>query len=175
MRRIAVITGTRAEYGILESVLDAIDAHGALELKLIVTGTHLITDSIKDIRHRIAARVTMQKVVSGTVSAHKKVSDTFSRAKDVEALGVGVIGLGKALARLKPDIVLVLGDRIEALAGALAGQVGGTRVAHIHGGDRAEGVADEAMRHAISKLAHLHFAASAQSRRRLVRMGEPVL
>ena len=173
MRRIAVITGTRAEYGILELVLDAIDAHPALDLKLIVTGTHLTTDSIKDIRHRIAARVPMQRPTARrTNKGTKKGINPFSRGDDVQALGRGVAGMGKALARFGPDLVLVLGDRIEALAGALAGQVGGTLVAHIHGGDRAEGVADEAMRHAISKLAHLHFAATAQSRRRLIRMGE---
>ncbi|MFN3167453.1 MAG: UDP-N-acetylglucosamine 2-epimerase [Phycisphaeraceae bacterium] len=200
MRRIAVITGTRAEYGLLESVLDAIDAHRGLKLLLVVTGTHLTTDSIRDIQRPIAARVPMHKKGSGVVSKGgrrgpkttpdpfspsekaKKVSDTimrakkvpnpFSRADDVQALGRGMAGMGRALDKLSPAVVLVLGDRVEALAGALAGQVGGHRVAHIHGGDRAEGVADEAMRHAISKLAHLHFAASAQSRRRLVRMGE---
>jgi UDP-hydrolysing UDP-N-acetyl-D-glucosamine 2-epimerase len=169
-KHIAVITGTRAEYGLLESVLDAIDAHRGLALSLVVTGTHLTTDSIKDIKRPIAARVPMQvKKVSDTI---KKVSDTFNRAAEVQALGRGVAGMGAAFDELDPDVVLVLGDRVEALAGALAGQVGGRRVAHVHGGDRAEGVADEAMRHAISKLAHLHFAASAQSRRRLIRMGE---
>lgn len=169
MKTIAVITGTRAEYGLLVPVLDAIQAHPKLALKLIVTGTHLTTQSIKDIRHPIAARVTMQ-----SKKDTKKGSDPFfsARSSDVQALGRGVAGIGKTLDKIDPDVVLVLGDRIEALAGALAGQVGGRRVAHIHGGDRAEGVSDEAMRHAISKLAHLHFAATAQSRRRLIRMGE---
>lgn len=161
MRRIVVITGTRAEYGILEPVLDAIDAHAGLELKLVVTGTHLITNSIDDIDRPIAARVPMQ------------VKDAkSSRAEDVQALSRGVSGFGEVFGTLSPDIVVLLGDRIEAVAGALAGQVGGHQVAHLHGGDRAEGVADEAMRHAISKLAHLHFAATAQSRDRLIRMGE---
>ncbi len=161
MRTIAAITGTRAEYGILMSVLDAIDAHKKLGLKLLVTGTHLTTRSVHDITHPIAARVRMQR--RGAAA---------TRGEDVQALSRGVAGFGEAFAQMKPDVVLVIGDRIEALAGALAGQVGGFRVAHIHGGDRAEGVADEAMRHATSKLAHLHFAATAQSRRRLVRMGE---
>jgi len=160
-RRIAVITGNRAEYGILEPVLDAIESHDALALRLVVTGTHLITDSIKDISYPIAARVKMQR--TGAVA---------SRAEDVQSLGRGVSGFGRALEQLAPDVVLVIGDRIEALAAALAAQVGGVRLAHIHGGDRAEGVADEAMRHAISKLAHLHFAATAQSAKRLTRMGE---
>ncbi|MGB0767830.1 MAG: UDP-N-acetylglucosamine 2-epimerase [Phycisphaeraceae bacterium] len=160
-KTIAVITGSRAEYGLLESVLDAIDAHDELELRLLVTGTHLITESKRDIRFPIAARVRMQRV-----------GGLATRAEDVQSLSRGVAGLGRVLSQLGPDVVLVLGDRIEALAGALAAQVGGLRLAHVHGGDRAEGVADEAMRHAISKLAHLHFPATSQSKQRLIRMGE---
>ena len=160
-KSIAVITGTRAEYGLLEPVLDAMQDHDALEPHLIVTGTHLTTNSIKDIRHRVTARVKMQRTGAAA-----------TREEDVQSLGRGVMAIGRVLGEMKPDVVMVLGDRIEALAGALAAQVGGFRLAHIHGGDRAEGVADEAMRHAISKLAHLHFAATTQSSKRLVRMGE---
>ncbi len=160
MRRVALITGTRAEYGILKCVLDAAGAHPKLEPKLIVTGTHLITQSARDITHPIAARVRMQR-------RHQAGYDA-----DAQALARGVAGLGKAYTVLRPDIVVVLGDRIEMLAAATAAAVSGRRIAHIHGGDRAEGVADEAMRHAVSKLSHLHFAATAQSRRRLIRMGE---
>jgi UDP-hydrolysing UDP-N-acetyl-D-glucosamine 2-epimerase len=160
-KRIAVITGSRAEYGLLEPVLDAIEAHDDLEHRLIVTGTHLTTPSVKDIRFTIAAKVKMQRVGAAA-----------TRAEDVQSLGRGVMAIGRVLSEIEPDLVLVLGDRIEALAGALAAQVGGYRLAHLHGGDRAEGVADEAMRHAISKMAHLHFAATAQSKQRLIRMGE---
>lgn len=160
-KSIAVITGSRAEYGLLEPVLDAIDAHDALSHQLIVTGTHLTTKSGRDIRHHVAAKVKMQRTGAAA-----------SREEDVQSLGRGVMAIGRVLPELTPDFVLVLGDRIEALAGALAAQVGGYRLAHIHGGDRAEGVSDEAMRHAISKMAHLHFAATAQSKQRLIRMGE---
>lgn len=160
-KQIAVITGTRAEYGLLVPVLDAIEAHVGLELRLIVTGTHLTTNSIKDIRHGVAARVKMQRAGAAA-----------TRDEDVQSLGRGIMAIGRVLAEQSPDVVLVLGDRIEALAGALASQVGGYRLAHIHGGDRAEGVSDEAMRHAISKLSHIHFAATTQSKKRLVRMGE---
>lgn len=160
MRRVAFITGTRAEYGILKCVLDAAEAHARLDPRLIVTGTHLISQSVKDITHPVAARVRMQRRGASGYDA------------DAQALARGVAGLGKAYASLQPDIVVVLGDRIEMLAAATAAAVGGRLIAHIHGGDRAEGVADEAMRHAISKLAHLHFAATSQSRRRLIRMGE---
>lgn len=160
MRRVCFITGTRAEYGILRSVLDAAAAHDGIEPLLLVTGTHLTTPSARDIDHPITGRVRMQRVGE---SGHDA---------DVQSLARGVAGFGKAYAKLRPDAVVVLGDRVEMLAAATAAAVGGRCLGHIHGGDRAEGVADEAMRHAISKLAHVHFAATAQSRRRLIRMGE---
>src|SRR6476619_5373266 len=81
-------------------------------------------------------------------------------------------GIARALERLESDVVLVVGDRVEAFAAAAAGHVGGRVVAHVHGGDRALGQVDDSLRHAISKLAHLHFPATAQSARRLLKMGE---
>lgn len=162
-RSIAVVTGTRAEFGLLASVMAAIRERGGLTLRTLVTGTHLTTGTWREVREAgfaIDARVAMQR------------RGESGRAADVAALGRGVAGLGRALDELRPEVVVVLGDRIEAMAVAVAASVGGRRVAHLHGGDRAEGVADEAMRHAISKLSHLHFAATATSRRRLIRMGE---
>ncbi len=160
LRTIAVVTGTRAEYGLLLPVIRAIDEHSKLALRLVVTGTHLTTCSIEDIAFPVAAKVAMQK--RGQVG----------RAHDAAALGRGVTGLAGVFAKMKPEVVAVFGDRVEAFAAASAASVSGIRVAHLHGGDRAEGVADEAMRHAITKLAHLHFPATAQSRRRILRMGE---
>jgi UDP-hydrolysing UDP-N-acetyl-D-glucosamine 2-epimerase len=162
-RTIAVVTGTRAEFGLLASVMRAIADQPTLQLRTVVTGTHLTAGTWQDVRDAgftIDAKVPMQR------------RGDPGRAADVAALGRGVTGLGEAFGELKPDVVLVLGDRIEALAGACAASVGGLLVAHVHGGDRAEGVADEAMRHAITKLAHLHFPATTQSRRRIIRMGE---
>ncbi|MEM8782946.1 MAG: UDP-N-acetylglucosamine 2-epimerase [Planctomycetota bacterium] len=161
LRHVAVVTGTRADYGLLYPVARAIDQHPALELRLVATGTHLLTRSLGDLAFPVAAKVTMQK--RGRVG----------RTHDAKALGRGVSGLTEAFAALTPDFVLVLGDRIEAFAAASAASVMGVRVAHLHGGDRAEGVADEAMRHAITKLAHLHLPATPRSARRIVRMGEP--
>jgi len=164
-RTIAVVTGTRAEFGLLLPVMQTIEAHPKLRLQTIVTGLHLSRGTWRDVRDAgitIDARVPMQK------------RDALGWEADVAALARGIAGIGKTLAKLRPDIVLMLGDRIEAFAAASAATIGGRRVAHIHGGDRAEGVADEAMRHAISKLSHIHFAATAQSRARLIRMGEPV-
>ncbi|MEZ6163703.1 MAG: UDP-N-acetylglucosamine 2-epimerase [Phycisphaerales bacterium] len=91
---------------------------------------------------------------------------------DVEALGKGIARFGRSYEMNEPDMVVVLGDRIEAFAAASAASVGGCLLAHIHGGDRAEGVADEAMRHAITKLAHVHFPATNSSAKRIVKMGE---
>lgn len=162
-RNIAVVTGTRAEFGLLEPVMRAIDEHPSLRLSVIAAGMHLAAGTWRDIREAgfdIAARVRMQK------------RDDRGRSADVQALGRGVSGFGRAFDQLKPAAVVVLGDRIEVLAAATAGHVGGWRIAHLHGGDRAEGVADEAMRHATSKLAHLHLPATVLSRQRLIRMGE---
>ena len=162
-RTIAVVTGTRAEFGLLSPVMRAIEARPGLTLRTIVTGTHLTTGTWRDVRDAgftIDANVRMQK------------RGATGRAADVQALARGVQGLGGAFERLAPDFVLVLGDRIEVLAAASAASIGGFHLAHIHGGDRAEGVADESIRHAVSKLAHVHLPATARSRRRLTRMGE---
>ncbi len=163
-RTIAVVTGSRADFGLLEPVIRAMSSRRTLGVRVIVAGAHLVSGTWRDVAaagFTIAARVPMQR--RGKVGF----------AADVAAMGRGIVGLGGAFERIKPDVVLVLGDRIEAMATACAASVGGVLLAHIHGGDRAEGVADEAMRHAVSKLAHLHFAATALSRERLIRMGEP--
>ncbi len=169
-RSIVIVTGTRADWGLLEPIARAVAAQGGLRLRVVVTGVHLTTGTWRDVRSAgftIDARVRMQR--AGEVG----------RSADAHALGRGVAGLAKAFDALAlgagpggQDVVLVLGDRIEAMAAAAAASVGGRWVAHVHGGDRAQGVADEAMRHAVSKLAHWHFPATPTSRRRLIRMGE---
>ncbi|MEO1130328.1 MAG: UDP-N-acetylglucosamine 2-epimerase [Planctomycetota bacterium] len=164
MTRVCVMTGTRAEFGLLAPVMRAIESHPELELQVIAAGAHLLgaAPTIEDVRSSfaIAAEVPMQR--EGVTGRHA----------DSAAFGDGVSGFTAAFAEIRPDWVLVLGDRIEAFAAASTASIGGIAVAHMHGGDRAEGIADEAMRHAITKLAHLHLAASDQSRDRIVRMGE---
>lgn len=161
-RTIAIVTGSRADFGILMPVIDAVRAHKALRLRLIVTGTHLSLGTWRDVARSVGidAKVRMQTKAD------------IGRSADVAALGRGITGLGRAVTSLRPHVVLVLGDRVEALAAGCAASVGGFHLAHVHGGDRAEGVADEAIRHAVSKLAHLHFAACRSSAERLKRMGE---
>jgi len=164
-RRIAVVTGTRAEYGLWQPVLRAIVAHPRLDLQLIVTGTHLVRRFGYTVRQieadgwPIAARVPLQGARDDPVSQSR-------------GLGRAITGLTDAFRRLRTNVVLVLGDRIEAFAAAAAATASQLILAHVHGGDVAPGVCDDAYRHAITKLAHLHFAATSAARRRLLRLGE---
>lgn len=164
-RRVAVVTGSRAEYGLLKSVLRAISVEPRLELRVVAAGMHLLPafgSTVREIErdgYRVAARVRMQR---GDDSPND------------QALGLarGVASLARYFERCEPDIVLILGDRVEALAAALAATTTGRLIAHIHGGDVARGDFDEAIRHAITKLAHLHFTATRAAQRRVLRMGE---
>lgn len=164
-RRIAVVTGTRAEYGLLRSPMEAIRERRELQLQLVVTGVHLLRkfghtiDEIRADGWRIDATIRMQR----------GDDDPCDQAT---GLGRGVAGIARFLEQARTDVVLVLGDRIEAMAGALAGVTTGRVVAHIHGGDVAPGDFDENLRHAITKLAHLHFAATPAARDRILQMGE---
>ena len=163
-RTIAVVTGSRADYGLLRPVMRAILDHAELELRVIVTGTHLLPPE------HTADEVERDFTIEATITMQRP--DERTRLNDAEALGRGVTGFAQQIARDPIDVMLVLGDRIEALAAAAAGSVAGIHVAHLHGGDRAEGIADEAIRHAITKLAHLHFPATDQSAKRLESLGE---
>jgi UDP-hydrolysing UDP-N-acetyl-D-glucosamine 2-epimerase len=163
-RTIAVITGTRAEYGLLRPVIRAILSHPKLKLELIVTGAHLLPPQ------RTIDEVVGEFKISATIAMQQPSQiGTFA---DAAALGRGITGFAEHFKSSHPDIVLVLGDRIEAFAGAAAAAVSGLVVAHLHGGDRAEGIADESLRHAISKLAHIHLPATHRSAQRLIAMGE---
>lgn len=163
-KKVAVVTGSRAEFGLLRPVMAAVQAHPRLELSVIAAGSHLIppAETFREVKRAfpVADSVPMQRPGPST------------RFDDAEALGVGVSRFARSFRGHSPDWVVVLGDRIEAFAAASAASIAGIPLAHIHGGDRAEGIADEAMRHAITKLAHLHLAATVQSGERISRMGE---
>ncbi len=163
-RRIAVVTGTRAEFGLLRPVMHAIAQRKELSLMVIAAGSHLVSPALTfhDVKRDFAIADVVPMQIAGRTG----------RLEDVESLGRGIARFGRSFAKLRPDWVVVLGDRIEAFAAASAASIGGFALAHIHGGDRAEGVADEAMRHAITKLAHLHLPATPTSRDRIIRMGE---
>ncbi|MBL0922158.1 MAG: UDP-N-acetylglucosamine 2-epimerase (hydrolyzing) [Phycisphaerales bacterium] len=166
--RVCVATGSRAEFGLLRTVMRAVRAHPALELKVAAMGSHLLApaETWREVEREFAvdAIIPMQRT-----GAERGLPD---RLEDAMATGRGMAALARIFAEMEPAWVVVLGDRIEAFAAASAASIGGIGVAHLHGGDRAEGVADEAMRHAITKLAHLHLAATEASAARIVRMGE---
>lgn len=167
-RRAAVITGSRAEFGLLEPVMRAIERHSSLELRVVAAGAHLIepAETWRDIEAAgfpITARVPMQI---------KRAEGATSRADDALAAGRGLVAFTDLFRDLRPGWVVVLGDRIEAFAAAAAASISGVAVAHLHGGDRAEGIADESLRRAVTCFAHLHLPATPLSAQRLVRMGE---
>jgi UDP-hydrolysing UDP-N-acetyl-D-glucosamine 2-epimerase len=165
MTTIATVTGSRAEYGLLRSTMDAIERHDGLRQRVIVAGSHNIqpAETWREIAEvfNIDARVVMQRD-----------DEPRDRHHDALSLARGIEAFAGHFAAMRPDCVLLLGDRIEPFAAASAASVMGIPVAHIHGGDRAEGVADEAMRHAITKLSHIHFPATERSGERLLRLGE---
>lgn len=164
-RKIGVITGSRAEYGLLYWIIKGINDDPALELQLIVTAAHLSPEfglTVKDIEKDafpIAERVEM------LLSSDTETSVATS-------MGLGIMGFAKAYDRLKPDIVLGLGDRFELFSAVAAAMVSRIPVAHLHGGEATEGAFDEAIRNALTKMSHLHFVAAEEYGKRVIQMGE---
>jgi UDP-hydrolysing UDP-N-acetyl-D-glucosamine 2-epimerase len=166
-RRICVLTGTRAEYGLLRTLMRTIESHPKLELQTLVTGTHLV----KEFGHSVDRVRADGFCVSGRIPMYKTANDV--REELPESLGKVVARTGKWLIEHKSDAIVVLGDRVEALGGALAGLTANIPVAHLHGGELAAGDMDDRIRFAISAMASLHFVSTPDARRRLLRCGEP--
>lgn len=163
-RKIAVLTGTRADYGIYYSVLKEIEKNPKLELQLIVCGMHLCLEFGMTVNEIQKDGFTIAERIE-TILA----SDTG--AAMAKSIGLTLMNLTQSLERLKPDILLVLGDRGEMMAASLAATHMNLPVAHIHGGE-VTGTVDESIRHAITKLSHIHFPATEDSKERIVKMGE---
>lgn len=165
LRSVTVVTGTRAEFGILTPILVELRRSKDLELHIIATGMHLSEVhgyTLKDIE-RSGFRV--DEVVDMSPCDD-------SEASMAKALGKGIIGVTEAFERINPDIVLVLGDRSEAFAGAIAGAYTNRVVVHVHGGEVTKGCIDESIRHAVTKLAHVHFPATRDGAERIIKLGE---
>jgi UDP-hydrolysing UDP-N-acetyl-D-glucosamine 2-epimerase len=164
-RRICVVTGSRAEYGLLSVLMRALKSEPAFTLQIVATGMHLAPQfgltwrEIEADGFIIDARVDMQLT-----------SDT--PAGVTKSLGLAVIGFAETFNRLKPDLLVVLGDRYEILAAAQAALIAKVPVAHIAGGDTTEGAFDEAIRHSITKMSHLHFVTNEVSAKRVRQLGE---
>ena len=165
MRKIAVFTGTRAEYGLLYWLLKDIQTDPDLELQLLVSAMHLSPEF----------GMTYQQIEADGFSITEKVEMLLSSDSAVgtaKSIGLGVIGFADALARMQPDVLIVLGDRFEALAVAQAAMILRIPIAHIHGGEITEGAYDDAIRHAITKLSLLHFTSTETHRSRVIQLGE---
>lgn len=164
-RKICVVTGTRAEYGLLYWLMKEIDEDEALDLQIIVTGAHLSQEFGLTYRTIEQDGFYIDEKVEMLLSSDTAVGITKS-------MGVGLIGFADALERLKPDIMVLLGDRYELLIAAEAALVANIPIAHIHGGEITEGAIDDAIRHCLTKLSHIHFASSPEHCRRIIQMGE---
>ncbi len=164
-RRICIVTGTRADYGLLYWLIHDLEKDPAAEVQLVVCAMHLSPEfglTVREIEKdafEIAARVEMLLSSDSPVGIAK-------------SMGLGTIGFAEAFERLRPDLLVLLGDRFEILAAAQAAMVARIPIAHIHGGEATEGLIDEAIRHAVTKMAQLHFTAAEPYRRRVIQLGE---
>jgi GDP/UDP-N,N'-diacetylbacillosamine 2-epimerase (hydrolysing) len=165
MKKICVVTGTRAEYGLLRWVMEGILESRVLELQLVVTGMHLSPEFGMTVNAIEADGFKIDRKVEMLLSSDTPVGVTKS-------MGLGMIGFADALAELQPDLMLVLGDRYEIFAAASAAMIARIPIAHLHGGETTEGAFDEAIRHSITKMSHLHFVAAEEYRRRVIQLGE---
>jgi len=163
MRKIAVVTGTRAEYGILQSLLQKTHEDPGLELQLYVSGMHLSDEygkTINEIPYPITAKIDMH------------IKDKNEANDMAHSVSYGINGFVEAFEKNKPDVVVIVGDRIEPFAAAIATMFLRIPLAHIHGGDVSPNVFDDRMRHALTKMASIHFPVSDKSMNRIIKMGE---
>jgi UDP-hydrolysing UDP-N-acetyl-D-glucosamine 2-epimerase len=165
MRKICIFTGTRAEYGLLRWVMQGIQDAPDLTLQIIATGMHLSPEFGMTIDEILADGFELDETIEILLSG-----DTPTAI--CKSMGLALIGYGEALHRLNPDMVVLLGDRFEAFCMAAATQICRVPLAHIHGGETTEGAIDEAFRHAITKMSHLHFASCEAYRQRIIQLGE---
>lgn len=164
-RKVAVFTGTRAEYGLLYWLMKDIQSSDLLQLQVIVSGMHLSPEFGN----------TWQTIENDGFAIDAKVEMLLSSDSDVgvvKSMGLGVLGFADALDRLRPDVLVVLGDRFEALAIVQSALIMRIPVAHLHGGEITEGAYDDSIRHAISKLSYLHFTSTEPYRQRVIQLGE---
>ena len=163
-RKICVVTGTRAEYGLLYWLMKEIESDCELELQLIVTGMHLSPEfglTYKEIEKDFKINKKIEMLLS---------SDTAIGIS--KSMALAQISFSEAYAELNPDILVLLGDRYEIFSAATSAMIGKIPIAHLHGGESTEGAFDEAIRHSITKMSHLHFTAADDYLRRVIQLGE---
>lgn len=165
MRKIAVFTGTRAEYGLLYWILKGLKYKSNCNLQLYVGGMHLSPEF----------GFTIDKIIEDGFKVDEKIEFLLSSDSAVgvsKSMGLALISASEVLERNKPDLLVLLGDRFESLALAQAAMLACIPIAHIHGGETTEGLIDEAIRHSITKMSHIHFTATEDYRKRVIQLGE---
>lgn len=165
-KKICVVSGSRADYSLLRGVLRQIRQSRLLRLQLVVTGAHLSR----------AYGWTVREIERDGFTIHARVPLPLGEAvrNDIfSPMGAALTGLGRAFARLRPDLVLLLGDRYEVFCAAAAATSLGIPLGHFHGGETTRGAMDDAFRHAITKMSHVHFTATRRARKKVIQMGEP--
>jgi GDP/UDP-N,N'-diacetylbacillosamine 2-epimerase (hydrolysing) len=165
MRKVCVVTGTRAEFGAFYWLMKEIQNDPEMELMTLVTGMHLSPEFGLSWKTVEEAGFEIQQKIEMLLSSDTAVGITKS-------MGVALFGFAEAFDRLQPDLVVVLGDRYETFIAATAAMIAKIPLAHLHGGETTEGAFDEAMRHSITKMSHLHFTANEQYRKRVIQLGE---
>lgn len=163
--KICVITGTRAEYGLLYWTIKNLLSDNYFKVQLCVTGMHLSPEF----------GLTYRQIEDDGFKIEKKIEMLLSSDTSVgisKSIGLGIIGFADVFEELKPDIILVLGDRFEIFAAVTAAMIAKIPVAHCHGGEATEGLIDEPIRHSITKMSHLHFTATEEYRNRVIQIGE---
>lgn len=164
-QKICVVTGTRAEYGLLYWTMNAIKEDSDLELQIIATGMHLSPEFGN----------TYKEIEKDGFSINKKIEILLSSDTTIgisKSMGLAMISFGEAFDELKPDCIIVLGDRFEIFSAAAAAMIARIPIVHCHGGESTEGLIDEAIRHSITKMSHLHFTSTEDYRNRIIQLGE---
>ena len=165
MKKICIVTATRAEYGLLKPIIKKIYRLGTIELKLVVTGMHLSPEF----------GLTYKEIEEDGYLIDQKIEMLLSSdtpTSIAKSIGVALMGFADYFSANRPDIVVILGDRYEMLAVATAAMIARIPIAHLYGGEKTEGAIDEAVRHAITKMSQLHFSATEEYRRRIIQLGE---
>jgi len=163
--KLCVVTATRAEFGLLSGVMELIERDASLELQVVVTGAHLM----EEFGHTVDAVRSAGFAVSAEVT---EITSAETNADVAHQVGAGISGFTKALGSLTPDAIVILGDRYEMLAAAVAAFFLGIPIVHLHGGEVTEGAFDDSIRHAITKFSQVHCVAAPEYKRRVVQLGE---
>ncbi|MFK7777238.1 MAG: UDP-N-acetylglucosamine 2-epimerase [Gimesia sp.] len=163
--KVCLVTGSRAEYGLLRPLIEEIISEASFTLQLLVTGSHLSPEF----------GLTYQEIEADGYQIDERVEVVMSSDSPVgicKSMGLGLISFSEAYARLQPDLIIVLGDRYEIFSAVSAAHISRIRVAHLHGGEVTEGAFDDALRHSITKMSHFHFTSTEIYRKRVIQLGE---